>query len=299
MMGVGLGSRELCNAERISHMSSETKPITDDGYAMGRTDAETRRLIQQGNFQRLFTQRFLTTAGLKPGMRVLDVGSGAGDVALVAGELVGPDGSVFGTDVNPAVLAVACDRAEAAGLSWVTFAEGDCVELSKQGEFDAVIGRLVLIYQPDPAATLHALSQRLRPGGIIAFQELNFAPESMAGHPPTPLWTQFWAWFTEAFRHAGIDAYAGYNLLRHFQEAGLPVPQMELAAGIGGGPDWNGYDYAAETLRSVLPLLLKFGLATAEEVDIETFADRLRAETVANGGVVKVPDLVGAWVRID
>lgn len=280
-------------------MSSETTSQSGDGYVMGRSDAETRRLIRQGNFQRLFTQRFLQQAGLEPGMRVLDVGSGAGDVALVAGELVGPNGSVFGTDVNPAVLAVARERALAAGFSWVAFAEGDCVELSKQGGFDAVIGRLVLIYQPDPAAALRTLSQSLRPGGIMAFQELNFAPESIVGHPPTPLWTQFWIWFTEAFRLAGIDVYAGYNLFRHFQAAGLPVPQMELAAGIGGGPDWAGYEYAAETLRSVVPLLLKFGLATAEEVDIDTFGARLRAETLASGGVVKVPDLVGAWVRID
>jgi ubiquinone/menaquinone biosynthesis C-methylase UbiE len=280
-------------------MSTGTQPVTDDGYVMGRSNAETQRLIRQGNFQRLFTQRFLTTAGLKPGMRVLDVGSGAGDVALVAGELVGPDGSVFGTDMNPVVLAVARERVQAAGCSWVTFAEGDCIELSKQGEFDAVIGRLVLIYQPDPAAALRALSRSLRPGGIMAFQELNFAPESLAAHPPTPLWTQFWIWFTDVFRLAGIDAYAGYNLFRHFQNAGFPTPQMELAAGIGGGPDWNGYEYAAETLRSVVPLLQKFGLATAEEVDIDTFADRLRAETLAAGGVVKVPDLVGAWVRID
>jgi len=280
-------------------MSSETTSRSGDGYVMGRSDAETRRLIRQGNFQRLFTQRFLQTAGLKPGMRVLDVGSGAGDVALVAGELVGSGGSVFGTDVNPAVLAVAQERAQAAGFSWVTFAEGDCVELSKQGEFDAIIGRLVLIYQPDPAAALRTLSQSIRPGGVMAFQELNFAPESLIGHPPTPLWTQFWIWFTEAFRLAGIDAYSGYNLFRHFQEAGLPAPQMELSAGIGGGLDWAGYEYAAETLRSVLPVVLKYGLATAEEVDIDTMAERLRAETLAAGGVVKVPDLVGAWVLID
>jgi hypothetical protein len=74
---------------------------------------------------------------------------------------------------------------------------------------------------------------------------------------------------------------------------------MDFAAGIGGGPEWTGYDYAAETLRSVLPLVLKFGLATAEEVDIDTMAERLRAETLAAGGIVKVPDLVGAWVRIE
>jgi len=273
--------------------------VTGDAYPLGRSDAETRRLIQQGGFQRPYTQRFLKAAGLEPGMRVLDVGSGAGDVALLAGEMVGPDGSVFGTDVNPAVLAVARDRALAAGFTWVTFAEGDCVQLSRQGEFDAIIGRLVLIYQPDPAAALRALAQALRPGGIIAFQEFNFAPESIVQHPTTPLWTQFWAWFTGAFRHLGIDTYAGYNLYRRFLEAGLPAPKMETAAELGGGPDWNGYEYAANTLRSVMPVLLKFGLATAEEVDIDTLADRLRAETLASGGVVKTPDLIGAWVHVD
>ena len=151
-------------------------PVSDANYPLGRTDAETRRLIQQGAFQRRFTERFLTTAGLVPGMCVLDVGSSAGDVALLAGELVGPGGRVLGSDVNGAALAVARERALAAGLSWVTFADGDCVELSRQREFDAVVGRLVLIYQPDPAATLRELSKYLRPGGIIAFQEFNFAP---------------------------------------------------------------------------------------------------------------------------
>ena len=104
---------------------------------------------------------------------------------------------------------------------------------------------------------------------------------------------------TDAFRHVGIDTYAGYSLYCHFQDAGLPAPQMDLAAGLGGGVDWAGYEYAANTLRSVIPVLLKFGLATAEEVDIDTLAGRLRAETLASGGVVKTPDLIGAWTRVD
>src|SRR3954452_6741406 len=75
-----------------------------DTYVLGRSAAETRRLILQGDFQAPYTRRFLLDAGIEVGMRVLDVGSGAGDVALLAADLVGPQGSVVGIDVNPRVL---------------------------------------------------------------------------------------------------------------------------------------------------------------------------------------------------
>ena len=278
-------------------MSSEM--AAGDTYLMGRSDTETRRLIQQGAFQRLFTHRFLAMAGIAPGMRVLDVGSGAGDVALSAGDLVGPEGSVVGVDVNPAVLAVARVRAEAALQPWVTFVEGDCLQVELDEPFDAVVGRLVLVHQPDPVVMLRTLAKRLRPGGIVAFQEYNFAPESLTQYPATPLWGQVWTWMIETLHRAGIKAHAGYDLYRIYQEAGLAAPHLELSAAVGGGPEWGGYDYAAMTLRTLLPATLKFGLATSEEVDIDTLAERLRDETVASGGIVKAADLVGAWTRID
>jgi hypothetical protein len=55
---------------------------------------------------------------------------------------------------------------------------------------------------------------------------------------------------------------------------------MELNSAVGGGPNFYAYDLMAEVIRSVLPLLLKFGVATEDEVDMDTLADRLRAETV-------------------
>lgn len=67
---------------------------------------------------------------------------------------------------------------------------------------------------------------------------------------------------------------------------------------MGGGPEWEGYAVAAGVLRSLLPLLLKFGIAPAEEIDVDTFEDRLRAEVVAANGVVKMPELVSAWARL-
>ena len=106
-----------------------------------------------------------------------------------------------------------------------------------------------------------------------------------------------WGWMQAVIRKAGLDPATGYNLRRTFLCAGLPEPKMHICSPVGGGPDWPGYDYAAESVRSMLPLIVKLGIATEEEVEIDTLAQRLRAETIAADGVVKAPDLVGAWTR--
>lgn len=101
---------------------------------------------------RPYTDRFFRAAGLQPGMRVLDLGSGVGDVALLVGDIVGPCGHVLGLDRD----AVALDRArqrtvEQGCSSWVSFQTTSLQEFSTSQQFDAVVGRYVLLYQPDPA----------------------------------------------------------------------------------------------------------------------------------------------------
>ncbi len=266
-------------------------------YLMGRSEAETRRLMVQHRLYGPFTRRLLEDAGIEEGMKVLDVGSGAGDVALLAAELVGPKGSVVGVDQDPEVLKTASARAEASGLTNVSFRAGDFHEGVPGDGFDAVVGRLVLLYVPDPAAALRSLVERLEPGGIVAFGEFNFLPESVVAYPPTPTSESLWTWMQAVVRGVGLDPATGYNLRNNFLNAGLPEPEMTVCAPVGGGPDFLGYDHGAESLRSMLPLILKLGIATEEEVRIDTLADRLRAELVAAGGVIKTPELVGAWAR--
>ena len=89
----------------------------------------------------------------------------------------------------------------------------------------------------------------------------------------------------------------GLDMYTVFTDAGFPTPQMGCEAVIGAGADWPGYDYAAGTARSLLPLILRFGIATAEEVAGDPLAERLRAEAVSQLAVVRGPDLVSAWVH--
>jgi ubiquinone/menaquinone biosynthesis C-methylase UbiE len=90
-------------------------------YALGSTDAEHERLIRQAALLASCTERFFREAGIASGQRVLDIGSGVGDVAMLVGQLVGPSGEVVGIEQDARSLARARARAADAGLSQVTF----------------------------------------------------------------------------------------------------------------------------------------------------------------------------------
>jgi len=271
---------------------------TDPTYLMGRTDHETRRLIAVSAILEPFTRGLLRDAGLTRGMRVLDIGTGAGDVALLAADIVGPTGRVVGLDQDPQILRTAFARAQTAGLDHVSFVAGDCRDVVPSGPFDAIVGRLVLMYLPDPAAMLRGLAEHLVPDGVVAFQDYNLSPESSRSCPPVPLWRQTWDWVVRTAAAAGIPSEVGFGLRRIFRLAGLPEPALRLESYVGGGPDAVAYDWIAESVRSMLPLIERFGVASASEVDVDTLADRLRAETVAADAVGKGPDLVSAWTRV-
>jgi SAM-dependent methyltransferase len=267
-----------------------------DEYALGRSQAETRRLIVQHQLYGPFTRQFLVTAGITAGMKVLDVGSGAGDVALLLAELVGPQGQVVGIDQNPEILDTARARVRATGWSTVRFRPGDALQLELDDDFDAVVGRWVLQYTPDPAALLRRARAWLRPGGIVAFQEIDLSNPPRA-YPVGPLHEQLARWTTPPPGVPGPDAEMGLKLFPTFLRAGLPAPQLRRDVPVGGGPDWPGYGYVADTVRSLLPFLERVGMVRGEEVDVDTLEDRLRAEVTGQDGVQLLPALVGAWAR--
>jgi ubiquinone/menaquinone biosynthesis C-methylase UbiE len=266
-------------------------------YAFGHSDDETRRLQTQAQLFGSSTRRLLVEAGISPGMRVLDVGSGAGDVALLVAELVGPGGEVVGVDTNPLILETARARAQAARLANVSFVAGEIARSVPDGSFDAAVGRCVLFFLADPGAGLRRVVSALRPGGVVAFQEPGNATLRPDALPTCPLLERAWDWILEAYRRAGLDWRMGLRLFPLFVEAGLPAPRMRLDAAVGGGSAWEGYDYIGSTLRAILPLIVSHGVATAEEVGVDSFGARLREEVVGQGSVVTTWSFVTAWAR--
>ena len=86
-------------------------------YVLGHSDRELSRLTMQARLLEPVTRQFLLDAGIRAGMRVLDIGSGAGDVAFLAAELVGRSGEVIGTDTAAEAVTAAMCSARERGLS--------------------------------------------------------------------------------------------------------------------------------------------------------------------------------------
>src|SRR5215472_15226595 len=127
-----------------------TDPVSTSQYVLGTAESEHDRLVRQAALLAPYTERLFREAGVGPRQRVLDIGSGMGDVALLAAQVVGPQGQVVGIDVDHAALAQARQRAEAHGLRNVTFLETDLAQFTAESSFDAVVGRLTLQFVPQP-----------------------------------------------------------------------------------------------------------------------------------------------------
>ena len=276
-------------------MSNQTR---DAEYTMGRSEGETERLIEQSQLYDDVTRRFFLRSGIAKGMKVLDLGSGAGDVALTLAEFVGPDGTVIGVDVNPDILKTAQDRADAAGFSNVEFITGDIRTLELPNDFDAIVGRLVLLYMAHPAEALKKLVTHLRSGGIVAFQDTELALYRTVIHPDTPLINQLVEWGLTVFERSGAHLNMGMELYRVFVDAGLPEPTLHFEAPMGGPKDWPGYAYLANSFRSLVPLMEAYGIATAEEIDIDTLAERIQVEVATSKRPLLLPPHITAYASL-
>jgi SAM-dependent methyltransferase len=265
-------------------------------YLFGQSAGETERLRLQARMFAPHTMRFLEDAGISRGMKVLDVGTGAGDVALLAADLVGPEGIVIGIDFNAELVQTAQARVASAGIENVSFIIGDAAMVDLDHDFDAIVGRCVLFFSAEPAALVRRLADFVRGSGIVAFQEPANATLAPMSLPRSQLLEQLWVWILETYRRAGMDLYMGLRLHSIFAEAGLPAPEMHLDAAVGGGPDWPGCEYMARLVRTILPQVTKLGVATEEEVGINTLADRLHAE-IGDDGAAVTWGFITAWAQ--
>ena len=263
-------------------------------YALGHTNAEHDRLIRQAVLIGPITERFFREAGIGAGQRVLDLGSGLGDVSMTVARLIGPSGEVLGIERDASSIAKARSRVDAAGLRNVVFTQGDVNHIVSEMLFDAAVGRFILMFQPEPISVLQSVSRMVRPGGVLAFQEPSWIG-MLAMAAPLPLWSRVLGTIHETFLRAGVNPEMGLDLHRKFQEIGLPAPRMHLDTLLGRDASFTSV--MCDLLRSLRPVAEKHGVSLAEFGNFETVLERLQREIAAANAVVSVVPIVSAWSR--
>jgi ubiquinone/menaquinone biosynthesis C-methylase UbiE len=266
-------------------------------YVLGNDPAELERLDRQAaNIDRP-TRMLMQAAGIRPGLRVLDLGTGLGHVARMAGELVGASGSVVGLDESGEALAVARNRADAAGIRNVSFVEGDVRHWESAEPFDVVVGRLILFHLADPVAAVRHQLRHLR-GGSGIFVAIDFDIGSARTEPAVPLATDALSWVMRAFEAAGAWPRIGARLGPILTNAGLRDVATFGVQGYLRPGDPAAPQLLGGVVRSLGTAIVRHGIATEEQLGLPTIESRLGEALSRADAVLLPPAVVGAWGRV-
>jgi 2-polyprenyl-3-methyl-5-hydroxy-6-metoxy-1,4-benzoquinol methylase len=269
---------------------------TPTRYVMGHDDRERRRLSLQASILNPLSDQLLRRAGLSPGLHVLDIGCGIGELSMVAARLVGRRGRVTGVDIDEQALALAAARAREQGLDHIDFVHSDIGAYRTDASYDAVIGRHILLHTPDPRVVVGMAHSLLNRGGVAVFQEFDF---SVVHHPfPEALLYERMLEIFRAFFAKAAHGNIGTRLFQLLIDAGFPSPECRAEYPMDGGADSPFYEWLAESFRSILPRAEALGLVRSDEAaDIDSLAARLREQAISQGSCVPGPAMVGCFAR--
>jgi SAM-dependent methyltransferase len=233
------------------------------------------------------TRALLERAGVRAGMACLDVGCGGGDSSLELARLVGPQGRVVGIDLDATKIELARREAMAPCEFHVAAADSGGPEAA----FDVVYARFLLTHLRDPASVLRAMLARLRPGGLVVVEDIDFR-----GHfcePPLWAFQRYVELYTAVVRRRGADPEIGPRLPGLLLDAGCAQVETQVVqpAGIRG----DVKQVASATLDNIAEALIDAGLATADE--IASIGERLAVAAADARTLMSLPRIVQAWGR--
>jgi SAM-dependent methyltransferase len=256
--------------------------------ATGGKEVERLRLLQEVYGPN--SEALLRRAGLREGLRVVEIGCGSGNVACWLAQQVGASGSVVGIDNSPDQIDQARAQAKARGINNVDFQVGDANSLAlPEGTFDLAYARLILMHLARPGEALKRMRRLVRPGGHVACEEMDLS--CWICDPPSDLVRRFYELnVTLGERHGGHFR-LGPSLPRLFLEAGFANPQV--------GANFP-FALSGEQKRLLELTFLEFGpelvrekLATQPEVD--AIAAELARVAADGSTLLGFPLLVQVW----
>ena len=190
------------------------------GYVLGSSDPERQRLIRQARNYAGAASWLLEQAGVAPGWRAVDLGCGPIGIMDLLCDRVGAAGETVGVDSAARMIAMARDVAAELELTNLTLVEAEATGTGlERASFDFAHARHLLVNVPDPERVVAELAALVRPGGIVALEELDWV--SWICQPPHPAWDRLRDALRDFRARRGLDVYMGRRLPGLLRGAGL------------------------------------------------------------------------------
>lgn len=146
-------------------------PTADQVYGQGHAES----VVRSQHWRTVDNSAAYLAPELRPGLDVLDVGCGPGTITVDLARRVAP-GTVVGIDPSGSVVEQARENAAAAGAANVAFERGDVFALAADAAtYDVVHAHQVLFHLTDPVAALREMLRVVRPGGVVAARDSDYA----------------------------------------------------------------------------------------------------------------------------
>jgi len=217
--------------------------MTETRYVHGTEPDEQKRLARLND---LLNRRSLAALRLAPGERVLDVGSGLGQMSRAMSRVVGPSGRVIGVERSAEQIERGRELAHAAREDWLAdIRQGDATALplreEEWGTFDVAHARFLLEHVPDPLAVVRGMLRVVRPGGRVVLEDDDH--DVFRIWPEVPAAWAVWHAYLATYAKLGLDANIGRRLVDILHQAGAaPVRNDWLFFGsCAGDPDFAAY----------------------------------------------------------
>jgi len=237
------------------------------------------------------TAALLDRLGVEPGMTCLDAGCGGGDVTVELARRVAPEGRAVGVDIDEATLDVGRQEAAAAGVDNVELRVADIRTERCGSGFDLVYARFLLSHLGDPDATVTTLVEHLRPGGMLAVEDIDF--DGSLTWPASAAFDRYSELYCAVVRARGGDPDIGKRLPVLLAETGLEEVGMHVVQPIGTAGEVKLLNPI--TMENISDTVLRDGLASRAE--IEAIVDELYRLAADPGTVTGLPRVVQAWGR--
>jgi SAM-dependent methyltransferase len=229
--------------------------------------------------------------GLYDGLACLDVSCGGGDVTLELARRVAPKGRAVGADIDQTKLEFTRHEAQQQGVANVEFRLSDVREVSGAPEFDIVYARFLLTHLSDPADAANAFHRHLRPGGLLAVEDIDFS--GYFTYPESGAFRRYHELYCAVVRRRGGDPNIGPRLPLLLRGCGLEDIGVSVVQPIGTEGEIKLINPI--TMENIADAVLEEGLATRAEID--EVVRELYEFAADQGTVAGVPRVVQAWGR--